>query len=656
MQHCRSVASPWRRNRRAPFPSREPRRGPATTVRRIVRAKRSHRRMARPQRSRRRTARPQRSRRRTARTQRSRRRTAHQGRPPPPASGPHPTPGRPVAPPGRSAGAAPDRPPGTRPHRPRQVWRPPLWVDPGRAHPGLPGAPTRGHASRAARCEWLREPGRVPATRSQEAPAPSPAPADATAHAQATLPTGPCPSGRQSDRRRAARPAPPARRPAAAGARRAGADGGCRDARPRGVRRPGRGRAGAAATSRVPPRRPTRTLRHGGDEPMAHLIMAEQAEREGGSSTPAACHAWSSSVSARASSGCSPGEPRSTVWPSAPRRGWTRRRRCRAASGCSSAARRSPIPTPGRGRRRSSHDGDGRGRATGRECRGAVPHRGCRTPASCRHGCHTDPAPRGESRSGPSSLELAERDLARGDLPALVDRLAVLLRLDPALAPVILSIVAASHPHRPTAPEAAVGTEPPDTAIAPDAARRYLPGPRPRDRGRRRLSGSPPGPARARRHQGAHVSERTLILIKPDGVQRLLVGRIIDRYEQRGLRIVGLKLMRADRALAERHYAVHAEQAVLRRPRGLHHLGAARGPRRRGHERGGRVPRHQRRHATARGRARLASAATSRSRRAEPRPRLRQPRERGPGAGALVRGRRAARLRARRRRLGRAER
>jgi nucleoside-diphosphate kinase len=56
------------------------------------------------------------------------------------------------------------------------------------------------------------------------------------------------------------------------------------------------------------------------------------------------------------------------------------------------------------------------------------------------------------------------------------------------------------------------------------------------------------------------VSERTLILIKPDGIQRLLVGRIIDRYEQRGLRIVGLKLVRADRALAEEHYAVHRDR------------------------------------------------------------------------------------------------
>jgi nucleoside-diphosphate kinase len=54
------------------------------------------------------------------------------------------------------------------------------------------------------------------------------------------------------------------------------------------------------------------------------------------------------------------------------------------------------------------------------------------------------------------------------------------------------------------------------------------------------------------------VTERTLVLIKPDGLQRQLVGRILDRYEQRGLRIVGLKLMRADRAVAEEHYAEHS--------------------------------------------------------------------------------------------------
>jgi nucleoside-diphosphate kinase len=52
-------------------------------------------------------------------------------------------------------------------------------------------------------------------------------------------------------------------------------------------------------------------------------------------------------------------------------------------------------------------------------------------------------------------------------------------------------------------------------------------------------------------------TERTLVLIKPDGVQRQLAGRILARYEDRGLRLVGLKLVKVDRDLAERHYAVH---------------------------------------------------------------------------------------------------
>ena len=56
------------------------------------------------------------------------------------------------------------------------------------------------------------------------------------------------------------------------------------------------------------------------------------------------------------------------------------------------------------------------------------------------------------------------------------------------------------------------------------------------------------------------MNERTLVLVKPDGVQRLLAGRILTRYEERGLKIVGLKLMLADRATAERHYAEHRER------------------------------------------------------------------------------------------------
>ena len=51
--------------------------------------------------------------------------------------------------------------------------------------------------------------------------------------------------------------------------------------------------------------------------------------------------------------------------------------------------------------------------------------------------------------------------------------------------------------------------------------------------------------------------ERTLVLIKPDGVQRGLVGAIIERLERRGLKIVGLKLVQVSEELARRHYAVH---------------------------------------------------------------------------------------------------
>ena len=51
--------------------------------------------------------------------------------------------------------------------------------------------------------------------------------------------------------------------------------------------------------------------------------------------------------------------------------------------------------------------------------------------------------------------------------------------------------------------------------------------------------------------------ERTLIIIKPDAVQRGLVGEIVTRFERRGLRIAAMKLIQIDKALAERHYAMH---------------------------------------------------------------------------------------------------
>jgi nucleoside-diphosphate kinase len=53
---------------------------------------------------------------------------------------------------------------------------------------------------------------------------------------------------------------------------------------------------------------------------------------------------------------------------------------------------------------------------------------------------------------------------------------------------------------------------------------------------------------------------RTLIFVKPDGVRRGLVGEIIQRFERRGIRIVGLKMVQPTRELAEKHYAVHRDK------------------------------------------------------------------------------------------------
>jgi len=51
--------------------------------------------------------------------------------------------------------------------------------------------------------------------------------------------------------------------------------------------------------------------------------------------------------------------------------------------------------------------------------------------------------------------------------------------------------------------------------------------------------------------------QRTLVILKPDAVQRGLIGPILQRYEQRGLKIVAMRLIQIDRDLAERHYGVH---------------------------------------------------------------------------------------------------
>lgn len=51
--------------------------------------------------------------------------------------------------------------------------------------------------------------------------------------------------------------------------------------------------------------------------------------------------------------------------------------------------------------------------------------------------------------------------------------------------------------------------------------------------------------------------ERTFILVKPDGVQRCLIGEVISRFEKRGLKLAAAKFMSVSKELAEKHYAIH---------------------------------------------------------------------------------------------------
>lgn len=57
--------------------------------------------------------------------------------------------------------------------------------------------------------------------------------------------------------------------------------------------------------------------------------------------------------------------------------------------------------------------------------------------------------------------------------------------------------------------------------------------------------------------------ERTLILVKPDGVQRGLAGAVLSRLEARGLKIVALRLLQMDRSMAQRHYSAHEGKAFF---------------------------------------------------------------------------------------------
>ncbi|MFB6205042.1 MAG: nucleoside-diphosphate kinase [Haloglomus sp.] len=58
----------------------------------------------------------------------------------------------------------------------------------------------------------------------------------------------------------------------------------------------------------------------------------------------------------------------------------------------------------------------------------------------------------------------------------------------------------------------------------------------------------------------SHHDERTFVMVKPDGVQRGLIGEVVSRLEDRGLKLVGAKFMQIDRDLAEEHYAEHEDK------------------------------------------------------------------------------------------------
>lgn len=58
--------------------------------------------------------------------------------------------------------------------------------------------------------------------------------------------------------------------------------------------------------------------------------------------------------------------------------------------------------------------------------------------------------------------------------------------------------------------------------------------------------------------------EKSLILVKPDAIQRGLTGKIIDRLERRGLKIVAMKMLQMDRELASHHYGIHKEKPFFK--------------------------------------------------------------------------------------------
>ncbi|GAI31357.1 unnamed protein product, partial [marine sediment metagenome] len=66
-----------------------------------------------------------------------------------------------------------------------------------------------------------------------------------------------------------------------------------------------------------------------------------------------------------------------------------------------------------------------------------------------------------------------------------------------------------------------------------------------------------------RQQQSNPNEQRSLVLIKPDAIQRGLAGEIISRLERRGLKIVAMKMLQMDKTLAQRHYAIHKDKAFF---------------------------------------------------------------------------------------------
>lgn len=66
-----------------------------------------------------------------------------------------------------------------------------------------------------------------------------------------------------------------------------------------------------------------------------------------------------------------------------------------------------------------------------------------------------------------------------------------------------------------------------------------------------------------RQQQSNPNEQRSLVLIKPDAIQRGLAGEIISRLERKGLKIVAMKMLQMDKTLAQRHYAIHKDKAFF---------------------------------------------------------------------------------------------